>query len=150
MKAWVSWKWDFGLVLLVLPLASGCLQQAASAPETTAALSPPVAQADSAVQAATDPGLASAGSTSESDLEDAPVKPITTEKPLPPNIKLSPAVAEVIQLADSGVEEGVLLAYATNSSSTFNLGSDEIIYLKDLGVSGSVVTAMIQRDQTLK
>ena len=43
-------------------------------------------------------------------------------------------MAGVIQLADSGVEEGVLLAYVNNSISTFNLGSDEIIYLKDLGV----------------
>jgi hypothetical protein len=38
----------------------------------------------------------------------------------------------------------------TNSTSTFNLSPDAIIYLNDIGVPGSVVTAMIQHDQVLK
>jgi hypothetical protein len=150
MKTRILWRWNLGLALLVLPVASGCLQQAASAPETTAAQSPSVAPADLAIQVSDDQELASTAPTSDSDLEDAPVKPITTEKPLPPNIKPTSPLAEVIRLADSGVEEGVLLAYVTNSTSTFNLGSEEIIYLKDIGVSASVVTAMIQHDQALK
>ena len=43
-----------------------------------------------------------------------------------------------------------MLAFVTNSSRPFNLGVEEIIYLNDLGVSGAVVTAMMQRDEALK
>jgi hypothetical protein len=44
----------------------------------------------------------------------------------------------------------VMLAFVTNSTQTFNLSAEDIIYLNDLGVPGAVVTAMIQRDQVLK
>jgi hypothetical protein len=48
------------------------------------------------------------------------------------------------------VEESVVMAFVTNSPSPFNLGVEEIIYLNDIGVPGSVVNAMMQRDQALK
>jgi hypothetical protein len=68
---------------------------------------------------------------------------------LPTDIQPNSPLAQVIRLAQSGVEESVLLAYVNNSASTFNLTPDQIIYLKDLGVPNDVVTAMIQRDQQL-
>ena len=43
-----------------------------------------------------------------------------------------------------------MLAYVTNWAGTFDLTAAEIIYLKDLGVSQSVVTAMLQHDGALK
>src|SRR6185436_4834686 len=43
--------------------------------------------------------------------------------------------------------ESVMLSFVTNSSGTFNLGPDEIIYLKDLGADNSVLTAMIEHDR---
>ncbi len=43
-----------------------------------------------------------------------------------------------------------MLAFVTNSMAPFNLGVEEIIYVNDVGVPASVVTAMIQRDQALK
>jgi hypothetical protein len=81
---------------------------------------------------------------------DAPATLVSEEKPLPANVKATGPVAEVIKLANSGLDESVMLAFATNSTQTFNLTAEEIIYLKDIGVSGSVVTAMMQRDQELK
>ena len=81
---------------------------------------------------------------------DAPAKLVSNEKPLPPTIKPTGPVAEVVKLANSGLDDSVMLAFVTNSTSTFNLGAEEIIYLNDIGVPGSVVTAMIQRDQVLK
>ena len=42
------------------------------------------------------------------------------------------------------------MTYVTNSISTFNLDPDKIIYLKDIGVPDSLVTAMMQRDQVLQ
>ena len=142
--------WGLGLVVAALPLGSNDAQEA---PNRPASIPPAVAQeAPSNSTPATVAGQtnAPASQTTEANLSDAPFQPISTEKPLPPNVKPTGPAAEVIRLAESGVDEGVILAYVTNSPSTFNLSSDGIIYLNDIGVPGSVVAAMIQRDQALK
>jgi hypothetical protein len=69
---------------------------------------------------------------------------------LPPNIYPSSPLAQVIKLTQSGVSEDVIMAYVTNSGSTFNLDPDKIIYLKDIGAPDELVTAMMQRDQVLQ
>ena len=69
---------------------------------------------------------------------------------LPPGILPSSPLAQVIKLTQSGVSEDVIMAYVNNSTSLFSLNSDQIIYLKDIGVPDTVVQAMIQRDQALK
>ena len=69
---------------------------------------------------------------------------------LPPYIPPSSPLAQVIWLIQSDVDESVILAYIANSTSLFNLDSDEIIYLKDIGAPNSIVNMMIQRDQVLK
>jgi hypothetical protein len=74
----------------------------------------------------------------------------TESSALPPNILPTSPLAQVIRLAQSGVDESVIITYVTNSGSTFNLNSDEIIYLKDIGLPNEVVTAMMQRDQQLQ
>jgi len=53
----------------------------------------------------------------------APVVPISTNQPVPPKVNLSPAAAELAKLAGSGVDQAVMLAYVTNSESTFNLSA---------------------------
>ena len=63
---------------------------------------------------------------------------------------VSPGAAEVIRLAQSGVTEEVLLAYVQNSTALFNLSADQILYLKDLGISSEVTTAMLNRDAVLR
>lgn len=68
---------------------------------------------------------------------------------LPPDIDPASALGQVIRLLQSGVDESVILAYINNSSVTFNLSSDEILYLNDLGAPADIVTAMIQHDQQL-
>jgi hypothetical protein len=70
-------------------------------------------------------------------------------KPPAPDVKLTPSAAEIVKMAQSGVTEDVMLAFVGNAGSRFNLGSDQIIYLNDLGVSVDVVKAMIQRDTPL-
>ena len=150
MKSRSYWKWSLGLALAVLPFAGGHSQEALVQPTNTA-LSPnqpavPDTAAPTPAAADADP----ADPTAEDDVVDAPAQPMTTDKPLPPGVKPSAPVAEVLKLADSGVDESVMLAYVTNSTSTFDLGAEEIIYLNDIGVPSAVVTAMIQRDQELK
>ncbi len=70
-----------------------------------------------------------------------PSAPVT-----PPNVQLYGGTAEMAKLAQAGVGENVMLSYVSNSAVRFALTSDQIIYLNDLGVSGPVITAMLQHD----
>src|ERR1039458_3159607 len=128
MKRGLVWIWSLELVGAALLLAGGS----------------PQAASGQAMDTAGEPQIDGIG------LAGAAVKPISTEKPLPPNINLAGPVAEVIRLAESGVQESVIMAFVTNSTSPFNLGVEEIIYLNDIGIPGSIVNAMMQRDQALK
>jgi hypothetical protein len=58
-------------------------------------------------------------------------------------------VDEVERLTKAGVDEGVVLSYVINSAGTFNLTADQIVRLKNIGVSPQVVNAMIQHDPEL-
>jgi hypothetical protein len=82
-------------------------------------------------------------------IESAPGRVVTTAAP-PPTVALSGAAAEIVKLAQGGVSDEVMLSFIANSSNTFNLTSDGIIYLNDLGVSSSVVNAMIEQDRALR
>jgi hypothetical protein len=68
----------------------------------------------------------------------------------PPSILPSSPLAQVARLTQAGVDQGVIMTYVTNSESTFNLDSDKIIYLSNLGVPSGLITAMMQRDQQLQ
>jgi hypothetical protein len=68
----------------------------------------------------------------------------------PPSILPNSPLAQVIKLVQAGVDDSVIMSYVSNSTSTFNLDPDKIIYLSDLGVPNEVVTAMMQRDQVLQ
>ena len=75
--------------------------------------------------------------------------PQSSAAQIPSDILSSSPLAQVIKLAQGGVGESVILAYINNSANTFNLTSDQIIYLKDIGLPDDAVTAMMQRDQQL-
>ena len=64
----------------------------------------------------------------------------------PENVTLSPGLGEVVKLAQAGVGEEVLLAYVDKYSGRFDVGADQILYLNDLGVPETVVTAMLKHD----
>lgn len=78
--------------------------------------------------------------------ETGPQKPVTAVAPA----KISPAVAEVVRLAESGVGDDVVLAYIQNSQAYFNLGADDVLYLRDVGISSVVITAMLNHDTVLR
>jgi hypothetical protein len=67
---------------------------------------------------------------------------------IPPDLKASPALEEVLKLAQAGVSQEVMMAYITSSTTFFNVTSDAIVYLNDLGVANDVITALIQHDAT--
>ena len=89
---------------------------------------------------------------SQAQAQSTPPPPdsATESSALPPNIYPTSPLAQVVRLAQAGVDESVIMTYVTNSGSTFNLDSDKIIYLKDIGLPNEVVTAMMQRDQQLQ
>jgi hypothetical protein len=63
---------------------------------------------------------------------------------------LSPNAAEVVRLAGAGTGDDVVLAYIQNSTAAFELSADQILYLRDIGVSSPVITAMLNRDNGLR
>ncbi len=56
---------------------------------------------------------------------------------------LSPGLADVIKLTQSNVGDQVVVNYIKNSGNTFKPTADEILYLKDLGVSEEVISTLM-------
>ncbi len=145
MKPKTFWIWSLGLALAALPLAGGGDQESAN--------SAPALTSDTSQSSFADiGGLTNAPSpeAAEQQLENASGQVVSAAKTAPQNVNLTGPSAEVVKLAQAGVDESVMLSFVTNSHSTFNLSSDAIIYLNDVGVPGTVVTSMIQHDQALK
>ena len=69
----------------------------------------------------------------------------TTSKSVPPGPYVSPWLMDVIRLAQSRIDDSIILTFI-DSAGTFNLDPDQIIYLRDLGVSAEVITTLIQHD----
>lgn len=124
------------LATAVLPLLGGCTNANS---ETGKADTNAVVPSAPAVPRVAAPGA------------DVPVgQPVNLEVTPPATVKLSPAAGEITKLVQSGVDSSVVLAYVANSRNTFRLEAEEIVYLKDIGMSPAVVTAMINRDQQLR
>ena len=68
---------------------------------------------------------------------------------LPEEVNPSTSFAELVCLVQSGVDESVLLSYINTTPRLFQLGSDEIIYLNDLGASASVIERALLHDHQL-
>jgi hypothetical protein len=156
MKNETCLKWMLGLAFVTLPLVGGCRPEPAKSPEVAAPSITPAQEAAGAATpapAAPAPAATLPGAEQESgqpDISAAAFKPVSKDVVFPENLKLGGPASEVAKMAGSGVEEGIMLTYVTNSPSTFNLTADQIIYLNDIGVPEAVVTAMIQRDQQFR
>jgi len=64
--------------------------------------------------------------------------------------QLSPQAREVAKLVSSGIPNDVVKAYIENAPSTFNLSSDGIIHLQQQGISGALLTEMLNHDRSLR
>lgn len=137
-----------GAAVSALSLLCGCgpraTQSATANPKETAVAEAPVASTSD------DTSIAEPDESVGPDLANAAYQVVPGDLTFPPGIRTEGSVAQVIRLAASGVDEGVILGFVTNSATLFNLSSDEIIYLNDLGVPSQVVELMLQRDQFLK
>ncbi|HVU07581.1 MAG TPA: DUF6600 domain-containing protein [Verrucomicrobiae bacterium] len=68
---------------------------------------------------------------------------------LPSYIPSDSPVGQVVNMAQSGVDESVIMSFVKNFGSVFDLDSTTVIYLKDIGLPNDVINAMIQRNQEL-
>lgn len=59
-------------------------------------------------------------------------------------------VNSVVKLARSGVDETIVLSYIKNSTGPFQPSAEEIVTMRDLGVSSPVINAMLQRGGELR
>jgi hypothetical protein len=150
-------KWLLPLALSALPVLCGCGPKASSsAPASPGAIAVQQAPANSTPeaspgpQAAVEPAGADTEQARPTNFSAAAYQVMPGEMTLPPTIRSTGPVADVIRLVTSGVDQSVLMGFVTNSANLFNLSSDEIIYLNDLGVPSGVVEAMLQRDRFLK
>src|SRR6266850_3929053 len=84
----------------------------------------------------------------ETQPEAAPAPGKPEEVAVPVNI--SPAVAEIVKLAESGLGDEVVSAYVTKSQTAFNLSAEDIVYLKDVGISETIITQMMAQDKVLR
>jgi hypothetical protein len=66
-----------------------------------------------------------------------------------PSSLSSPAAADVVKLAQSGVTDDVLLAFVNSSQQPYNLSANDILYLKNAGLPARVLEAMLKHDSTL-
>src|SRR5579863_6151210 len=57
----------------------------------------------------------------------------------------SGAIPEVVTLAKSGVDESVVLAFIRNSPGPFQPSADEIIRLRNGGLTSAEISAMLER-----
>ncbi|MEO6035130.1 MAG: DUF6600 domain-containing protein [Verrucomicrobiota bacterium] len=99
-------------------------------------------------------------SSAQSAVDDSPSNPTIAENAAEPEevppakaviapANLSIGLPEIIQLAQSHVGDEVLLAYINKSGRSYNPTVDEIVYLKDLGLSEAVISALVRpRDGT--
>src|SRR5689334_19040191 len=99
MKTQLSKRGSFGLMLALIPLVGGCSPQTGESPQNlvTFALAEPAAPAAGENNPSSVPALSEAATSPAGKAEAAPAA--LEEKPLPPTIKASSPVAEVIKLA---------------------------------------------------
>jgi hypothetical protein len=136
----------FALLLSWLALTSGCHKQESSLEDTRTEGTDSVIAMQPVDQ---ELGMFDLGEDDpDADgISEAPVGGVAIEQTLPTNFRPNEVLRQLIRLTQSGVEDSVLLAFVANSSSRFNLGPEEIIYLNDIGVPSDVIVAIIEHDR---
>jgi hypothetical protein len=83
--------------------------------------------------------------------QDQPMPPPASAvaNSLPPEIAPNSPLAQVVKLAQSGVDVTVIKNYVDNSPGAFNLDADRIIALNDLGVPKDVINEILTHDKTV-
>jgi hypothetical protein len=65
--------------------------------------------------------------------------------PAPASAKLLYGIDDVLKLSRAQIGDEIILNYIRNSGTIYNLGADDIVYLKSAGVSDKVISAMFDK-----
>jgi len=87
-------------------------------------------------------GQDSTTSTTATTAAATVTQPATASQATP---QLSYGVADVVQLAHANVSEDIIVNYIQNSGNAYGLDANQIMYLKQQGVSDRVVNAMLDQ-----
>ena len=87
-----------------------------------------------------------AGNVAAQDSTAATAQPAAASQPAP---QLSYGVPQVLQLVQAKVSDGIIVNYIQNSGTIYSLKADEIVYLKQQGVSDNVLNAMLNQRSRL-
>jgi hypothetical protein len=153
MKTWLS-KAAVALAVLTVSWSWGCRPQSGGAGAIGAvqltqliAAAEPQALESAPQKPPTQPPVSpqTQGGISTNVVADTNiVEQAITSHPRP--LQLTPGLSEVVKLIQAGVGEEVLMVYITNSSEVLNIGSEEVLYLHDIGAPPAVITTLIQQD----
>lgn len=77
-------------------------------------------------------------------------EPEIIARPDPTAANVSAPVAELARLHQSGLDESVVKTFVEKSTNALSPYADELIYLKDIGVSPRVITALIQQTAKMR
>src|SRR5947209_4542623 len=101
-----------------------------------------------ATQIASPPARGQATYAADAAALPAPLGPSTNAPPAtvvrPAKIALPPQLAEIVRLAESGLSDEVLIAYIDKSDAVYPISADEVLYLRDLGISSSVLAVLLE------
>jgi hypothetical protein len=151
MKARILQKYGLVLMLALAPFFGGCDQQRANSATVNDTVAQDITTPPSGGQPSLDASAADANepvaTNADDELANAEGKLISTPDSASTNASNNPQLVDFTKLVQAGVGESVLMAYVTNSGAAFNISSDDIVYLNDLGTPETVITAMLQRDQ---
>ncbi len=143
MKTKIGAGWKLVVLLAGLPFVAASLQT--PQPATNAD-----GDAADVVDLTTDIAPADTNNLAQpAPLSGDAISGVSAACPVAPNVQLSGGASEVVRLAQGGVGEDVMLAYISSVNSRFNVGSNQILYLNDIGVSGGVIKAMMDRDAAI-
>jgi hypothetical protein len=84
----------------------------------------------------------SASTALPQDSSANPAQPVAASAPAP---QLAYGVAPILQLAQAKIGDDTIIAYIKNSGNSYGLSADQIIYLKQQGVSSAVITTMLNQ-----
>lgn len=146
MKARIFRRFSLALMLAAAPFIGGCDQEQANSAPVPGTVADVVTSQPPATVSAVDTNEPPPSDTDD-ELANAPGKIISTPDTASTNATTNPQLTDFVKLVQAGVGESVLTAYVTNSSTPFNVSSDDILYLNDLGTPETVITAMLQKDQ---
>jgi len=89
-------------------------------------------------------GLALSASTTRAQNSTA----TTTAQPAAVNAPVTPlayGVPQIVQLAQAKVGDNTIIAYIKNTGNSYGLNADQIIYLRQQGLSDAVITTMLNQ-----